>query len=687
VGRRSPRCWPCSGWWSCAATWRFASAPTADSVEIWTRRRLVRLDSDVLKTFLSLLILLGATGAQAQSLEILGPSGAVAPDGFSVAVRALGAEGVARPASPQVTAEGAEVRPGPAQPPLATYWVVPRPGARQVRLRAVEGALSAEAGFAVGPPSARVELAITPAQPVKGRDTRAELSIRMLRPDGSPDPEASPPVLRSNVGTVAEVQPVSPGVFRASYQLPATRYPEVAIIVALSPWPSPQSIYGSLGRLLVPLAGSVELPGKTERNAEISMEIAGETFGPVRAGPDGRFRLPVVVPPGHKYAVSTAVDRHRNKRRNRVDLALPPTDRLACVANPARLPADGVSQARILCAASDPYGKPQASNKVQLSAQRGELMGPRVLENEMLEWIYTAPRGQYGEPDELLATWKQGGPRSRDELKLELAQGPAAALELTAKEALVHAAGELRLEAAVADALGKPRAGATLRLAVPEGPVTVEETAPGRFSATWQVPDALRGRVTLRGRALGPTGTEPARIGAWLEQGLLRAVVVDLTGLPVPAQRLLVNGREQVTDALGELTVGPAVPGRVALVHAQWPGLRQDVYVLEEGSGMFPAPFQSGSPVREVPVEVAAPAKVLIRFQARPGGVLWWLENDKGRRLEGRKVEVAVSGDARGTPQVSSREPTPVLVRGPRPVTVTVLDLETGFSGIFEVTP
>lgn len=648
----------------------------------------VRLDSRGLKTFLPLLLCLGATDALAQSLEVLGPSGVVPPDGFAVAVRLRGADGKALPANPRLAVESAEVQPGPPQPPLRTLWVTPRPGAREVRLRASEGSLSAEGRFPVGPPSARVELSINPPAPVKGRDTKAALTIRVLRTDGTPDPDASPPVVRTNVGTVTGLVSAGPGLFHATYELPSTRYPEVAIIVALSPWPGPSSIEGALGRLLVPLSGSVDLPGRTEPEAEMTLEIAGVTFGPVKAGTDGRFSLPVVVPPGHRFGIGTAVDKAGNKRKSRVDLALPPTDQLACVANPTRLPADGAAQARILCAASDPFGKPVASRSVQLTTQRGRLTDPQVREDAMIEWIYTAPRSQPGEPDTLLATWRQGGPRSREELKLDLVQGPAARLELSAREKLVHAGGELHLEAVVTDALGRPRPGATLRVAAPAGSFSKpEEVAPGRFSFTWRVPEDLRGTPTLRAKAQGPVGAEPAHLSAWIEGGQLRAAVTDPAGLPVRGQPLLAGERSLVTGDDGEAVVGPAAPGRVTISHRQWPGLRVDAYVLDGARDVFPASAPPGTPERAVTVPVAPPAKVIVRFAQRPGVVLWWLEDDKGRRLEGRRVEVVTSAEPRGAQAMSAREPLPVLIRGKLPQTVTVTDVDANTTGVLEVKP
>src|SRR6185437_10098490 len=116
----------------------------------------------------------------------------------------------------------------------------------------------------------------------------------------------------------------------------------VAVIVALSAWPDAASPFGEVAHLRVPLASAIDLPGRTEPSARMSIKIAGLEYGPTTVGRDGRFSLPVVVPPGHRYGEGLAVDRLGNRRATKVDLLLPPTNPLACVMNPVRLPRTGV---------------------------------------------------------------------------------------------------------------------------------------------------------------------------------------------------------------------------------------------------------------------------------------------------------------------------------------------------------
>jgi hypothetical protein len=149
------------------------------------------------------MVCLAATGAAAQTLEVLGPAGAVPPDGFAISVLERGADHRSRAgAHLQVDAEQADVKRGEAAAPLETYWVTPRRGARTVLVRARDGALAGEGRYEIGPPAARVELSLVAATPVKNRDTSAELSVRLLKPDGTVDVDSSEPVIRANVGRV-----------------------------------------------------------------------------------------------------------------------------------------------------------------------------------------------------------------------------------------------------------------------------------------------------------------------------------------------------------------------------------------------------------------------------------------------------------------------------------------------------
>jgi hypothetical protein len=635
------------------------------------------------------LVLLAPGLAAAQTLEILGPgAGPVPPDGFDVALLERGPDrALVPPRSPQVTADGADVKPAPASPPLAVFRVTPRPGAKEIRIHAQDTGAQADARFPVGPPGARVELSLEPAAPVKGRDKEAVLRVQVRNANGAPDTSGSPPVLRANVGTLGAVEAVGPGEFRARYVLPETRYPEVVVIAALDPWPHPQSIHGTFGGLLVPLATAFDLTGKTEPEAQYSVEIAGKKYGPVEAGPDGRFKIPVIAPPGYKTGKGVAEDKAGNHRTTDLDLKLPPTDQLSCVLNPARLPADGVSRSRVLCAVCDVFGQPVPNAHVQLTASRGTVSAPHQVEGGMLEWIYTAPRKLSAEPDVLTALFKQGSAVSKDELKVEVVQGPVAKAAVAAAEGYAHLGGKVPLEISVEDALERPRAGASLEVRASAGTVSAPvPVAPGRWSAVWTAPKEGSGTVELSARAYGPVGTAPAKIATWIRDGHLFVGVTDLAGLPLSRQPLLVGDRQLVTGDDGSADVGAPVPGKLELSHRQWPGLRLTAYVLDDARTVYPASAPVGEAVANKAVDLFPAVPVNVRIKVEGRSVTYWVEDPEGAVLGGRDVRVSLSSGSRSAGTTADGKTT-FKLEGSGPVTVSVADAATWVTGVAEVQP
>lgn len=622
-------------------------------------------------------------------MDILGPTAAVPPEGFSIALVRRDATGAPVPAEGlTVSAKGAQLLPGAEQPPLRTFLVVPEPGAREVRVSAEGAGTRAEARYVLGPPASQVSLAVEPAHPVKGRDTEARLTVRMLQPDGTPDDTGAAPVLRANVGRVEELVRTGPGTWTARYVLPETRYPEVAILVALSAWPHPQSIYGAYGKVLVPLATAVELPGRTEPNSEFSITIAGQLFGPVKAGQDGRFRVPIIVPPGHRFGQARVVDAAGNERRTQLDLALPPTDGLACVLNPQRLPADGVSRARMLCATSDAEGRPVLDARVTASVRHGSLKGPTRAEGGLFEWLYTAPRTLPQEPEELVASWPERGASSREALALQLVQGPVAQVSLSVAEPLVHLGATTTVTLAPRDAFGQPRAGA---LAVLESPVgsfgPVSEPSPGVLTSAWTLPPTgPLGETRVKGLVYGPVGTEPARLLVWAAEGVLYAGVTDLAGLPIPGQPLRVDGQERVTGERGVVALGPVRPGRVEVVHGQWPGLRRTSWVVAEGGPVFPLEPPLTLARAEQGVRVAPAVPVNVRLKVEGPRVTFWMEDASGKVLEGREAHVWLSAGTH-TPVEMHEGRGSFVVKHEGPVSVSVADVATGVTALVEVRP
>lgn len=507
-----------------------------------------------------------------------------------------------------------------------------------------------------------VSLSLSPAAPVKGRDRTAQLEITL-------DTERpAPPVLRANVGTIEDVTRVGPGRFSARYVLPETRFPEVAVIVAFAPWPHPQSTEGAFGVLRVPIASAVEVPGRAERGAVVTLSIGGVTFGPVTASEAGSFTLPVVVPPGFGVAQTVTRDRVGNKRSTSVDLALPPTDQLACVVTPTQLPADGTSKARVLCASSDRYGSPSKGARVSWKSSRGTLSPAKELGSGVQEWTWTAPADPGSGEERLSATWKQGSVDSTEEVVLALTAGAVSRVAFDAFDEVAHQGSTWSGTVKAVDRAGRPLPNVSM-----SGPSGVVVTNPqGQASIAWPVTPAQRlGPSGVRVVAFGPPGREPARVRAFPADGGVGVLVSDLAGLPVPGQRLVAGSLSATTDEQG-VAVFASVPGG-EVHHGDWPGLS---VTLEGG-------LETTRPevVTNAEILVAPPVPVNVRVRRAASGVTWWVESNAGEVLEGRRVELR---DASGARQlVSKGRSNADVARG----LVSVTDLDSRVSAVLEVVP
>ena len=639
---------------------------------------------------LPLFVLVVSSAASAQTLALLTPGGAVSPAGFSVALVRKDRRGVPKPLlDPQLDASGAVVeRLGDAGDPpwIARFSVRPNEGVKRVTLRASDGPLRASAELPVGPRVEKISLSLDPPAPVKGRDAEATLTVELRRPDGTLDAEASPPVVRVNVGSIESLAPAGPGRFRARYVLPKTRYPEVVVLAAFSAWPDPGSVYGAAGSLLVPLASAIDLPGTTEPFAQMSLEIAGVSYGPTRAGQDGRFKLPVVVPPGHRFAKGTAVDRAGNRRVVKVDLMLPPTDRLSCVMTPTRLPARPRALARIVCATTDEYGKPMAGAHVAIAAERGRIGAPHPLGPGLIEWSYRAPDVPSLDPDQVRASWRQGGPLSVERFDVQFEQGPAAKLNLTAAAPVAFRTGSVGLELSVADANGSPREGAGIEIVASEGKVSPpERLGGGRYQARYAPdPNGTAKEARLVATALGPPGTEPHRFIAYAEDGALYAGVVDLANKLVPNQPIAIDGTSADTGPKGIVRIGPLEDGSHVLQHRQWRGLKERLYSIK--GVLVPRAERPAHAEASAKLKLGPPVPVDVRLSIEGGRVTYWAEDPSGRVLEGRALELAVSGGTADELGSEAGKRT-AQVRANGAATVSVRDQATGVTAVAEVRP
>jgi hypothetical protein len=622
----------------------------------------------------------------------------------------------ARPDRARVSVQGASLEELPPQGVARVFALGPNGPA--VVLRAEQADLAASvARVEVGPPSARVAIAASPAAPVKGRDREVALEIAVLRGDGTPDPNAPPPVLRANVGEVTGLSRIDAGRFAAHFVLPQQRYPEVAIVVAFAPWPHADSPEGALGAAVIPLSASVSLPGKTEPDVAISVEIAGKTFGPVRSDAGGRFEVPVVVPPGHRFGTSRATDRAGNSRTKAVDLHLPPTDQIACVANPASLPADGSARAKVLCVVTDPFGAPAASAAIVARARAGRLAGPRLLWSGGYEWEYVAPdavgssprtRGPLEErpsadrfgssPEELRFEYPAGGPQSSERLGLNLTGLALASVALRVEPQPVFAGGSAGALLSTRDARGRPAA-ARVDLRAARGALdSFAPDANGAYRASYQAPlDAGDWTDSIAGRVLPAAGAVAARIDlSASDEGLLaRATALD--GAPVEGLALAAGEARGTTgpDGVARFAMPAAARSGAAAIDVralERPSLRALGWLLPtaQGSSLFPDAGPFTPLVLEVPIGLAPATPVDVRLEilgSDPPAVRVRALDSRGQVMRDRELalELARPSGARvahgpGQPQPDGSVLFAVTEKVSGPVLAAAIDVVSGVS-------
>jgi hypothetical protein len=570
----------------------------------------------------------------------------------------LSPDGEVVAAGPDLAARGGRVEPLGG----GLYRVAPDPGAEEVHLRAGSAAVVAP----VEPPAGRIVVRARPERPVKGRDAEVALDLTVLGPRGEADPGAAPPVVTSSAGAIHDLQPAGPGRFTARLEMPAARHPELAAILALSPrcplCPTPRAV----GAAVLPLTGATVVPGHTDPNVKVTVEIAGRTFGPVVADGTGHFDVPVEVPPGERYGRGVSEDRLGNRRVEVLDLRLPPIVRLACAAWPAALPADGRAEAGVWCVASDARGRPAPGARLDLFARTGRVTRLEPLGEGLFRARYTAPRGGGGGRDLLSAAYAEGGLASRVETAIVLATGAPAELGYALEREPVPVGQAIGARTWARDGRGDP-------LPPPSGPPGSREgfVSTDRFAARSEAGDWVQ-RAPLRLEL--PAASAAAALFLRHEGAVWIASARGLAGGPVPGLEIRFgSGSRAVTDARGDAREPVVGPSETAMASggaraAAWQG--------------FPVAVPPVALERVFDVLLGPEASVDVRASAEGGYLRWKVRDPGGRVLPGRRVRLEASGLRLGPPEP---EGDGGRCRAEGQGTATVVDAETGVAAVVEV--
>ncbi|HEY6101196.1 MAG TPA: hypothetical protein VIW03_17295, partial [Anaeromyxobacter sp.] len=505
-----------------------------------------------------------------------------------------------------------------------------------------------------------------PAAPVKGRDRHVALDIVVGAAAGeSADPR--PPEIVASSGRVRDVAPAGPGRFRAVYELAPTRYPEVAVLLALSPRCPTCATPRAIGYAVVPLSAAIDLPGTSHPGVRTFVGIGGRRFGPAVADGAGRFRIPVVVPPGARVGIGESVDELGNRRRTEIDLRVPPVNRLACEAWPRAVPADGRSVAAVWCVASSAAGEAEPDASLVLAARAGQISRPAPFRKALQRALFRAPRGGGGREAVVAASYPGGGPASATEVLVALATGAPAEVAAEVPDEPVALGATVPAETAVRDANGD-------LVGRPAGPPGATDgfVSPDRFAARTEPGDyAQRAPLAF---VLAP-GAEVSTLSLRRDGADWVAVARTVDARPVQGAALRFgSGATATTDGRGEARVH-AAGSRETAVAAN--GARAAGF---EGVAPPVPPFEIARTV-VVALRPAAPVDVSARVE---GGYLRWRITDAaGRALPGRAVALRGRGIALGSPERDSDGGRAEL-RGGRGA-VAVIDAATGVGAVVEV--
>lgn len=194
---------------------------------------------------------------------------------------------------------------------------VPRPFAGPPAERGPSAAVTVARGL-------RFEL--SPAAPVLGIDQ--DVLVHVI-----PETEGLHPTtiaLSTSAGSLHDQTQDPDGSVLARLHLPTQRFPRGLLLAALAE--TPQGAAEAFAFLPLPALAAPAF--RTDPRAEVTVTVAGRTFGPKRAGPTGEVRVPVVVPPGVEVALAHSRGLAGQVASESLDLGRPAFERVLLLAPP-----------------------------------------------------------------------------------------------------------------------------------------------------------------------------------------------------------------------------------------------------------------------------------------------------------------------------------------------------------------
>lgn len=393
---------------------------------------------------------------------------------------------------------------------------------------------------------ARVTFTAQPNQLVLTQDPRASLTLTVVDAGGQPIDGIA---LRAsaNVGTVTEVAALSGGRYSATFTPPSTPFPQVAII---SVWDAadPDNTFGFF---TLPLVGKVDYPVDAQApGVSLVFTVGGKTFPAATSGADGLARVPIEVAPGVTSATVELTAPGGASQTQKLDLQVPPFNRIALGATPSFVPADGRHQTKVRVFAVDKTGRPADGQQVAISATAGNVGQVRFAGNGLYEAVYTAPLLDTPSRATISASIVGQEMESNDTLELVLEPGGAASLSLSANPSqITPSISKSVLTARILDGSGGALGGHNVEIRTASGPVTNPSVvSPGVFSAEFPVQWNTKTVVQAIAAMRGNRQAVDALVGLPLSDQVLTGQAMPITVVSVdiygnPVANAAVNAR------------------------------------------------------------------------------------------------------------------------------------------------
>jgi hypothetical protein len=337
---------------------------------------------------------------------------------------------------------------------------------------------------------APVVVVCEPTRIVLGTDAEATILV------SANAPAKTRLTLTANVGRVSRIEALGPGRWQAHYSPPKKRFPQVAILSAVLDL-GDRTLHGWTS---LPLTGTGVAQVVSLPRAKVWVKIGKRKFGPVRADRDGRAKIPIQVPPGINHAMSAG---------QRIDLHLPPFNRLSAQAAATRLPVDSLAPLPIFLITLDALGRPDSSQAPSLRAKMGTLGMPKEQVPGVWRVDYQPSTDSAGSSDSIDAELP-GAPGSTARIAIELLPGSPARLTLTVLPE-TYTAGQIESPTLKVQAFDRSGAPTLAQIDLSTDLGTLSDTHPtstGGVEARLTLPNRFEGRKRVRLMAKGESGLQ-----------------------------------------------------------------------------------------------------------------------------------------------------------------------------------